>query len=50
MNAGASAEADADERAETVREGIETARMAGKPLARVVLGLAPGLHRQAPDG
>lgn len=39
MKAGASAEADADERAETVREGIETARMAGKPLARVVLGL-----------
>jgi site-specific DNA recombinase len=39
MNAGASAEADADERAETVREGIETAMRAGKPLATVAYGL-----------
>lgn len=39
MNAGASAEADADERAETVREGIETAMRAGKPPATVAFGL-----------
>ena len=39
MNAGASAEADADERAANVREGIETAMLAGKPLATVAYGL-----------
>lgn len=38
VNAGASAEADAEERAETVREGVETARLAGKMLASVPYG------------
>jgi site-specific DNA recombinase len=44
MNAGASADADADERAATIREGVETAMLAGKPLSSVAYGYRKVYH------